>query len=300
MKKLAMVATGLLSLGYLGALEVPVLGLDTSIKFATRHIHRGRQQGEAVFAPKAEFGIPAFEGGKVYFGIDTVLGLGKKNDTSVPSTRNETDPYIGISYEVTDLVTLDAGYVHHFYTNTPDESMLVGHEIKNKIEAANGNPDVNPGVYYYKYPTNAKRHSNEIFLGATVDVILSPALYFSYDFDAKEVDIEGRVAYTYDLSQFGAAGAALELGGKIGYDRVGKPWLQNNVESDVLGKKGYFYGGLNADAIYSFNEHSKARAGVEFCGNSSKANWLKGLNTAYNPKGRKAFVWFNASVDCSF
>lgn len=278
MKKLAVIATGLLSLGCLGAFEVPALGLDTSIKFATRHIHRGRQQGEVIFAPKAEFGVSAFEGGKVYFGIDTVLGLGKKNDTSVPSTRNEANPYIGISYEVTDLLTLDAGYVHHFYTNTPDSYWIDARQIS----------------------TNAKRHSNEIFLSTVVDVILSPTLHLLYDFEGKEVNIEGRVTYAYDLSQFGASGAALELGGKVGYDRTGKPWLQKGIDPNDQGSKGYFYGGLNADAIYNFNEHSKARAGVEFCGNSSKANWLKGLLTAYNPKGRKTFVWFNASVDCSF
>ncbi|MDR0741840.1 MAG: hypothetical protein LBE98_00025 [Puniceicoccales bacterium] len=295
MKKLAMVAAGLLSLGCLGAFEVPALSLDTSIKFATRHIYHGRQQGYEVFAPKVELGVPAFEGGKIYFGVDAVLGLGKKNENvdsavsstvGVPSTRNETDPYIGISYEVTDLLTLDAGYVHHFYTNTPDKYLTV---LEGESLAA-----------AEKNLTNAKRHSNEIFLGAAVDVILSPTLHLSYDFEAKEVDIEGRVTYAYDLSQFGASGAALELGGKIGYDRTGKPWLEKEADSHSQGKKGYFYGGLNADAIYNFNEHSRARAGVEFCGNSSKANWLSGLVNSYNLKGRKTFVWFNASVDCSF
>jgi hypothetical protein len=134
------------------------------------------------------------------------------------------------------------------------------------------------------------------------DVLLSPSMYFFYDFGSREAAIEGRVAYTYDLAQFGVNGVALELGAKLGYDKASRPFACKKYDRDTMGKKGYFYYGANADLVYSFNEHTKARAGLEIAGNSAKKNaWVNNWATDVAGVGaHKSLVWFNASVDCSF
>lgn len=281
MKKLAMIATGVLSLGYLGAFEMQTLGLDTSVKYSNENEVRGRKQGSHVFVPKAEVNMPVFEKGKIYAGTWAILGTDAKKDMAgLSETRNEVNPYIGVSYDITDVFTLDLGYIHHFYTNTPkyllDESS-------------------------FYVPSALKRDTNEIYFGVMADVLLSPSLYFFYDFDAEEIAIEGRVAYTFDLAQFGVNGVVLDLGAKLGYDKADKPFACKKYYKELSGDKDYVYYGVNADLVYTFNEHAKARAGVEFAGNNAKKNsWVNSGSKLTQEGAHKNLVWFNASVDCSF
>ncbi len=256
MKKLAMIATGLLSLGYLGAFEIPTLGVDTEVKFSSEYAKRGRKEGCHVFVPKVEVNMPMFEKGKVYAGTSAALGLER-------GTRNDVAPYLGASYDITDMFSVDAGYVHHFYTSWNLDGF--------------------------------KRDSNEIYVGIMADVLLSPSVYFYYDFDAEEVAIEGRVAYSFDFAQFGVKGVSLDLGAKLGYDSADKPFGIHD-KSERTGSKDYIYYGLNADLVYNFNEHAKARAGIAYEGNgATDKSWTNSLFGEHTN-----LVWFNASVDCSF
>lgn len=263
MKKLAAIATGVLSLGYLGAFEMPQFGLDVGTKFSSEYITRGHKEGCHVFIPNAEVSVPMFDKAKVYGGIWSVLGT----EGDLEEARNQLAPYIGASYDITDMFTLDVGYIHHFYTNTPTNVAGV--------------------------PSELKRNSSEIYFGVMADVLLSPSLYFYYDFDAKEIAIEGKVAYSFDFAQFGVTGVSLDLTAKLGYDRADKPFCCSEKIDD---HKDVVYYGIGADLVYGFNEHTKARVGIAFEGNSGNKEecW------ANEATGHKNFVWFNASVDCSF
>ncbi|MDR1255330.1 MAG: hypothetical protein LBJ94_00140 [Puniceicoccales bacterium] len=279
MKKVAIVAITLLSLGCLGAFEVPALNLDANVKFSTQHVKRGFDQGKKVFAPAIRVSLPVLEKGKVYAGAGAIIGIeSERNEVLIPTLRNEVNPYVGASYDITEIFTVDAGYIHHFYTNMPKEIL--------STPQPGGN-----------IPSPFKRNTSEMYVGVLADVLLSPSLYFFYDFGSKEVNIEGCVNYTYDLGQFGVSGLALELGAKLGYDRAKRPFACNKatVESIFSGRKGYFYYGLASDAVYSFTEHAKGRVGVELAGNHAKREANSWAGT-----GAKHSLWFNASVDCSF
>jgi hypothetical protein len=170
------------------------------------------------------------------------------------------------------MFTLDAGYSHVFFTNLRER-------------------DVPRPMF--------KADANELYIGVLADVLLSPSLYFFYCPEWQDFAIEGRVAYTYDLSQFGVGGAAVEFGAKLGYDSVDKPFGFKGMRTAMPDdKKAAVYYGANADLVYSFNEHAKARAGIELSGNGAKkGNWRNAGGQRGCPK---TMVWFNASVDCSF
>jgi hypothetical protein len=160
-----------------------------------------------------------------------------------------------------------------------------------------------------------KRQSHEISFGIMADVMLDPALYFSYDFTQKKANIEGTIGHTFDLGSVGANGLAIDLGAKLGYTRVKKPfgidgntkvlqiWEDKSVNPAVLkhelgelfNKKNWFYFGANADLVYAFNEHAKARAGVAFSYNSAGKNtWVNDLNK------KKHNIWFSSGLEFSF
>lgn len=271
MKKLALVATGVLSVAYLGAFELPNFGLDAEAKYSSEYVTRGRREGKHVFVPKAEVGIPVLEKGKVYVGTWAALGV----DGSLGKCRNQVAPYIGATYDVTDMFTVDLGYIHHLYTNMRKEP----------IPLTNGSS------------ISFKRNTSEVYAGVMADVLLSPSVYGYFDFDAKEFDVEGKVSYSFDFARFGVDGLALDLGAKLGYDTASKPFARSKK---VKTTKDYIYCGANADLVYSFNENARARAGIACEGNAGgKGAWQNQFNFA-GKSHHKTFVWFNASVDCSF
>lgn len=290
MKKMAVIATGLLSLGCLGAFEMPAFNVDTSVKFSTESAFRGYRKTERAFLPKVEVGLPVFEKGSAYVGVESVLALKSASVLYGMYDRNEVTPYLGLSYDITDRFTLDCGYTHRFWTNPPSEAEFVfskGH---------------------------ARADSGEVHVGVTADVLFSPSLCLAYNYRWKEVAVEGCVAYAYDLAQFGLSGVAVEFGAKVGYDKVDRPYGISAGKAEALlkqifpntysektfraigiGKAHWFYG-ANADLVYSFNEHARARVGVEVVGNSAKKeSWQN-----YFGASPKTMLWFNASVDCSF
>ncbi|MDR2812769.1 MAG: hypothetical protein LBB05_03230 [Puniceicoccales bacterium] len=161
------------------------------------------------------------------------------------------------------------------------------------------------------YTLEGKKRSHEIYTGIMADVLLSPSLYFTYDFTQKKADINGAARYTFDLSSVGATGFAIDLGGEVGYTRVKKPYginrntqvafliLNNNKAGldigNVFEKTSWFYTGANADLVYSLNENAKARAGVAFSyNNASKNSWINDKNH------KKHNVWFSSAIEFSF
>jgi hypothetical protein len=75
-KKIAVTIAGLLSLGYVGAFEMPTFGLKTSVGFQMDGEFRGRQQRKHVVSAKAEIDSLMFdEKGMVYGGVNTSLLL---------------------------------------------------------------------------------------------------------------------------------------------------------------------------------------------------------------------------------
>lgn len=275
MKKLSIIATGLLSLGCLCADDSAgvktmewqsKLSGNVGMKFETEHLNRGRREiPGCTFVPSAEVSYQLFDAARAYVGADSVLRA--KSDGF-----NDIAPYIGCMYDINDMFTVDLGYIHHF------------HNYATSFAVAGG----------ITGSANSSKDTNEIYAGVLVDVMFSPSLYCEYDFDFKEINIVADAAYYFDLSQYSISGLGVDLGIKFGYDRADKPWGSDYVR-EYDGDKDYVYYGASADLVYSITDSAKARAGVAYEGNSAKKEaWPVVFGKHKNA------IWFNASVDCAF
>ncbi|MDR0742070.1 MAG: hypothetical protein LBE98_01235 [Puniceicoccales bacterium] len=233
--------------------------VDTSVGFKNEYFFRGRNTLHETFISRAEIGCQIFDGTMAYAGVNSAFGI------KSPSQLNHLSPCVGISYNVTDEVMLNAGFEYHFYTAIP-------------LTRRNGRP------------FGVKRHSKEVHLGIIFDTFMKLSLNGFYDFDRQEVSFEGMGVYNLDLSSL-FTGLGIDIWAKIGHDYTGKPL---GVERFKILKERYNYYGVGADLAYRFN-HARVKVGVGYEGNSAKKDsWVNGWTTF-----SKGMV-VNASVDCSF
>ncbi|NCA80791.1 MAG: hypothetical protein EOM76_11545 [Sphingobacteriia bacterium] len=288
MKKITTIAA-MLGLGCLGAFEMPKVDVNTSVGFDTEYVYRGVKRAQQTFLPKAEMSLAVFEGAKLYFGATAALPL-KDIDSSamhVSYSWNRTDLYIGMTYKINDMFTVDAGYDHYFYTNVKS---------------------INESGALLKYnSTFVKTDMNEVYVGVIADVIASPSIYASYDFNCRELAVEGKVGYTLDLGQFGLNNFAADFSGKAGFDTASRAFgvitgkNETGYTKQNLNKKYYFYYGVGADLVYSLTDSAKIRAGVAYEGNSAKKDSVLNIISCFDAdKGHKNMIFFRSSVDCAF
>jgi hypothetical protein len=359
MNKLLAITSGLLATGSVVAeFSAPALHVDAKVEFNTAHIYEGRRLLDQSFAPDINVGIPLLDdAGNLYVGVGASLGVQNKS-----FGNNDVTPYVGFSYDITDMFTVDIGYTLHNLDKKPvmgipgldisnfsnfkvpfvvlnsEGGVSVGNrsesveefwgEVLGRAQDAVGQVQSNDEqgivaavaseLQNLEYTLEGKKRFHEIYAGIMADVLLNPALYFSYDFTQKKANINGVVHYTFDLSSCGVAGVAIDLGGKVGYTRVKKPYgiahdtkvsfldldgISNEVslptiphmEGNLFNKTSWFYAGVNADLVYSLNENAKARAGVAFSYNSAnKDSWINAENH------KKHNVWFSSAVEFSF
>jgi hypothetical protein len=268
MKKLLGIAVGILSAIGLYAEDIRSdLTIETSVSFQTERVFRGRNEFHKTLNPNARLGYFVCDGCNAYLGIDTAIS------TSEETALGNVLPYLGVLWDVDETFTLDGGYGHYFYPKMDEDASPRG-----KI----------------------KDGSNEIYGGVIIDVLAEPSLYVFYDFDRKEVAVEGRLFYNVDLAQYAFSGLGVNLGAKVGFDRASKPYGVAYYVSDADGNKHYSYYGVNADLIYELNNNAKAKVGIAYEGNSSKqTSWVNGGLDPQVP-GHKNNFWVNASIDCSF
>jgi opacity protein-like surface antigen len=344
MKKLLTITSGLLVAGGVFAEStMPALTVDSKIEFNTARINEGRRLGDHNFAPSIEVGVPSFGAGEFYIGLDGYLifdqqkhvkGLNASHSQVNAKGRDEVAPYIGFSDDVTDIVTVDRGSIDHRSRDKDSAIAEIGGrgvrplDENGKIEIFKEDGTIEEAMSIEEFNAErdkddlwnnsaqglkVKRRGHEIYAGVMVDVLLSPSLYFSYDFTQKKANIEGAINYTFDLGSVGANGFAIDLGTKIGYSRVKRPYGVDRAtqvafpkfddEGDITGveagdlfaKKGWGYIGANADLVYSLNEHTKARAGVGLSfNNAKKDSWINDFNS------KRHNVWFSSAVEFSF
>jgi opacity protein-like surface antigen len=298
MKKGLAIAAGVLSLCALCADDdsdwTSDISGNASIDFQTEYAYRGRQNGKMAVVPELWIGYNATDEFQIYAGLDGVFNMKKKTAFDIEDDGvyvaswkhfNRVSPYVGVEYKFNDMVALDAGYQHSFYTKK------LSRDFKEDWEDTFGQ--------------RPKRDTNEIYVGALIDyamdsVKLNPSLYVTYGFENKEINVEGRVSCNFDLSDKVAPGVGIDVGAKLGFDHAKKFWKTKIGYYDDLdrsfGKKSYWYYGANADLVYSFNEKIRAKAGIEYVGNSAKKDsWVNLVGNAH-----KNMVWFNAGLDCAF
>ncbi|MDR1232658.1 MAG: hypothetical protein LBJ75_00100 [Puniceicoccales bacterium] len=270
MKKLLGIAVGILSAVGLCAEDIASdLTLETSVQFQTERVFRGRNEFHKALTPQVKIGYPVCDEGNIYVGVDTAI------DFEGSSALNQVVPYVGVLWDVTELFTVDAGYECRFHT-----SFL-------------RNDEIGP----------SRKHSNELHGGVILDVLLEPSLYCFYDFTRRELTVEGRVRYNFDLSQYAFSGLGVDFGAKVGFDQANKPYAFSLWEAEQVGdvgKKSYCYYGINADLTYELNNNAKTKVGVAYEGNSAEQkSWVNDFGGSIKPAHRNN-IWVKASVDCSF
>jgi hypothetical protein len=278
MKKLiSTIALAGLSFGSVNA-QAPLgdLSISGSFDFETQYVFRGKQYAWQSIQPGVEFGYPVL-GGEAYTGIWSNQQISNKGMGGVPfppgsvgrASTDEVDFYFGYAYPVTDMFTVDAGFTYYWFSNA------------NGFPAAGG----------------PSRQYREIYVGATADVIMSPALYVYYDFDQGQTVVEGSVGYSFDLGEYaGVTGLSIDLGAHYGWLRATRTYGITGIGST----NGYMYGGANADLVYSFNEHVSASFGVRWAANNDGKTGANAQGLAINQGSRESNIWFGASIGFAY
>lgn len=152
--------------------EESSVAVTVDLTYASKYIFRGVVLGEQAFHPSVEVSYADF-----YAGVWGNVPLGSKN--TYPNNE-EWDLYVGKTFAITDIASLDAGYTLYHY------------------------PQLSSGD-----------STSEVYLGMNWDVQgFSPGVYAYYDFDLEAFTIQGSVGTSIPLEAFGAS---LDLTATLGH-----------------------------------------------------------------------------------
>ena len=274
MKKqiIALATTALFGASYAVAqVDLSDLSVSTSMAFESEYIFRGKQKTDEAFQPSVELGM-----GGLYGGVWTSQPA---DDDGASNQDSEVDLYLGYGMDLTDMVSLDAGFTYYLYPEQEGETSLPG------------------GL------TGVDR-SRELYVGVAADVMLHPAAYLYYDLDLEQIVIEFSGGYSFDLSDF-VSGSSLDLTGYVGFietDDFSAGQISNPILNSIT--NGYTYWGLSADYTYSFTDAASMSVGVRYAENND--NGGPGTNpvldgTGYSvPLDRQDHLWWGASFSAGF
>ncbi|WP_269540945.1 hypothetical protein [Cerasicoccus fimbriatus] len=206
-------------------------------------------------------------GGDLYAGVWT--------NQPISGGANEIDFYTGYAYPVTDIFTVDAGFTYYWYPEA--------------------------------FGAGAINQTREIFIGASADVLLSPAVYVYYDFDLEQTVVEFSIGYSLDLGEYvGTEGLSFDTGAYLGILNANS--YNAGMNAPKLGN-GYTYGGITADLVYAFNENVSSSVGVRWSVNNDGDSQTGGVNPATgnfygvgpaNLAGAESQIWFGATLGFAY
>ncbi len=231
----------------LGAISVsaqeatsPKLGGSVGVAYDSLYVFRGVQLAENILEPSVNLTY-----GDFYTGLWFAMPM-KNSDKYV----NEMDFTFGYGLAVNDLIKLDAGVTRYTYDDIP-------------------------GRFF-----DGDLNTTEFYLGAILDLPLSPALYVFRDIDAESATAELRLSHSFDLS----SGFALNLSGTVGHTSI----------EDYSEKNCYYYNAA-ANVSYAVSETSSLSVGGRF-GGSDKDQVYGSLGNGM----KNSVAWFGASFTTSF
>jgi uncharacterized protein (TIGR02001 family) len=143
------------------------------------------------------------------------------HSTALKSRLNgtETDLYAGYGFALSDTFSLDVGITRYLY------------------EAASGDD------------------STEAYIGLSADVLLSPSVYYYYDFDNETSSYIASIGYSLPVD---AINASLDFSGTFGF--IQKPAGQD-----------YTYGSVGAAVPFALSETATLTVGGEWVINDTRA-----------------------------
>lgn len=203
------------------------ISVTATVAWESEYVFRGKQFSETAFQPAVDMAY-----GGAYAGIWTSLPVNSKDDAS-----REIDIYAGYGAKAGEMFNLDAGVTVYYYPSVKD------------------------------FDADAYKNTTEIYAGASADSMLSPSLYFYYDFRLEAFTVEGSASHSVEIMDK----TSLDLGGAIGY-----VWA-DKVNSVVDDAPDYAYGSLSADLTYAFNDTASMAIGGRLSFNSLDEIDLAGI-----------------------
>lgn len=146
------------------------------------------------------------------------LYAGAWNSSSISdNTPSEIDFYAGYGFALTDTLSLDAGLTR------------------------------------YTYEGGSGLDSTEAYVGASLDVILTPSVYYYYDFDNNVSTLEASIGYSLPID---AIKASLDLSAKYG-------WVLPDAGEQRV------YGVVGAAVPFKLSENATLTVGVDYIVNDA-------------------------------
>jgi uncharacterized protein (TIGR02001 family) len=151
--------------------------------------------------------------GDFYAGIWHTSAL---SDNAASGT--ETDLYAGYGFKINDTFSLDAGLTRYAYNG--------------------GSPSTD---------------STEVYIGVKANVLLSPSLYYYYDFDGDYSSLEASIGYSLPIE---AIKSSLDFTAKLGYILAD--------ENFAFGDDNFTYGSLGVAVPYKLSDSATLTVGVDY------------------------------------
>jgi len=245
------------------------LSLGGKVGYESEYVFRGAKLAQSIVMPSVE--------GRYHFEqpFDLYGGVTVKKPVGRPSLnfRSEVDPYVGVMYFMpknslpVDL-TLDAGFTYYWYTDRRGTSGRIN-------------------------------RSREIYFGAIIDYVVSPAIYFFYDIDLGQYLIEPSVMYTREL-EFIADGLSISAYAYAGLLQA-DAYNGNQRSGLPKHKNGYAYAGMKLDLIYQVNDFTKVSVGVRASANNDGLMPVGSTQFNANSQSRHSeLFWWGAQVSFGF
>jgi uncharacterized protein (TIGR02001 family) len=196
-----------------GGLAWGATSLSLDTTFATNYVFRGQELGDQTLHPSAEITSDEY-----YLGFWSALPITHTfSPGRMDGWTNEYDFYAGYQPKLSDTVTLDIGATAYYYTQANLDSTTEG------------------------------------YVGITGDMEgFTPGVYVYYDFDKKDLTIQGNLGYSVPLTQYGTS---LDLSGSIGVVRPDE-------------EPSYTYYGANVVMPYKISEKATISVGAHWASNN--------------------------------
>lgn len=241
------------------------VSLKANTDFESETVYRGSKRAQSSIQPNLEVSYPVM-GAKAYAGVWSILPAGK----TIHNNAKEVIPYVGASYEVTDMFTADAGFMYYWKANAGQST----------------------------FATHNMNRQREVYLGVSADVLLSPRFYVFYNFDLNQWVFQPSISYSYDLGEFGLNGFSLDAAANLGLLYAGN-YNGNQRAGAAKHKNGYVFWAAKLDVTYHLNENASISAGPRYSGNNDgKSN--PGSYNANIMGNRGHMFWWGANVNVKF
>ncbi|OHE71220.1 MAG: hypothetical protein A2007_05075 [Verrucomicrobia bacterium GWC2_42_7] len=202
------------------------ISLSGGVGYESEDVSRASKQSGPALQGSLQLNYETANG-EIYVGSWNNYPFSRKTLVAV-----ESDPYFGYQHNLGEVFYADFGYIYNWKVNPP--ASVLG-------------------------------HSNEVYVGVSGDVMLTPKVYGYYDLDKRQWTLESAIGYSFDLNELGAPNTSLDVGLLVGILRAKSAYGPLRPR-----RNGYAYFGTTADIVYHFNDVFCFKIGIRYAANNDK------------------------------